>query len=66
MNLHEIIGETVSSATPATEAHAAEVLSAPVGEGRSEHFWLRLEDGTLLLACFPQGDHYFLSDHDGG
>lgn len=36
------------------------VLNAPTGttHGRSEWYWLRLADGTLALAVFPQGDTY--------
>lgn len=28
------------------------------GETRSDWFWMRLRDGTLLFGSFPQGDAY--------
>lgn len=42
---------------PADPQDVAHVLaqSTTDGEGRSEWAWLRLRDGTLALATFPQG-----------
>lgn len=45
---------------PADPADVAMVLAQPTTghDGRSEWVWLRLRDGTLALATFPQGDTY--------
>lgn len=45
---------------PTPEAVNTFMLNQPVGDdGRSEWFWLRLVDGTLVWGCFPTGDAYF-------
>lgn len=45
---------------PAAPEDVAHVLAQPTdsGEGRSEWVWLRLRDGTLALATFPEGDTF--------
>jgi hypothetical protein len=45
---------------PATPEQVAEMLATPIGEneGRSEWVWVRLRDGTLMLAILPLGDTY--------
>lgn len=32
--------------------------------GRSCWYWLRLANGDLMLACFPQGDTYIATEAD--
>lgn len=46
--------------TPATPEDAQFVLeqSTEGDDGRSEWVWIRLPEGTLALAVFPQGDTY--------
>lgn len=45
---------------PAEDADVQRVLAAPLDttNGRSRFFWMRLQDNTLLLGVFPQGDTY--------
>lgn len=31
-------------------------------DGRSHWLWIRLPDGGLVLACYPQGDTYFSTE----
>ena len=33
-------------------------------DGRSEWLWIRLENGDLILGCFPQGETYFEVEED--
>lgn len=41
------------------------VLSKPVdNDGRSEFFWLRLQNGDLVLGVYPRGDTYCATEHD--
>lgn len=62
----EQIGQTptgdayIGIVTPCTddEAKALLELSPNTGDTRSDFFWLRLPDGTLVLGVFPQGDTY--------
>lgn len=53
-NLH------LATVTPASPEAVAKVLRADEKgcDGRSNWVWLRLADGTLALAIFPQGDLY--------
>ena len=41
------------------------ILKQPVetGDGRSRWVWIRLPDGDLALAVYPQGATYFAIDH---
>lgn len=32
-------------------------------DGRSRWVWIRLPNGDLALACYPQGDTYFHTEH---
>lgn len=57
---------------PASHKSAAAVISlrledpkGPIGNGeRSDWQWVRLANGDLMLAVFPQGDGYFeVEDH---
>ena len=32
-------------------------------DGRSHWVWIRLPDGDLVLAFYPQGDAYFSTEH---
>lgn len=32
-------------------------------DGRSQWIWIRLPDGDLVLAVYPQGDTYFATEH---
>ncbi len=45
---------------PASQDSVNFVLAQPTGgsDGRSEWLWVRLQDGTLVLGVFPQGDTY--------
>lgn len=51
---------------PADDRLAAQVIDAKVGDddGRSEWYWLRLQNGDLMLACFPCGDTYLATEAD--
>lgn len=51
---------------PASDESVALVLSKDPedGDGRSEWLWVRLENGDLLLGCFPQGETYFEVEED--
>lgn len=43
----------------ASQEAADLILNAPMDEdGRSEWLWVVLENGDVLLACFPQGETY--------
>jgi hypothetical protein len=64
---HGIFGEDengqftqqIAWTTPAKQEDVDRLLPmATDGDGRSEWFWMRLQDGTLLLGVFPQGDTY--------
>ena len=46
--------------SPALAEDVAALLALPaIGhDGRSEWSWVRLRDGTLMLAVFPQGETY--------
>lgn len=44
---------------------AAAVIAAPIGnDGRSEWKWIRLPNGSLVLATYPEGDTYELTEVD--
>lgn len=34
------------------------------GDGRSEWFWVRMANGDLMLATFPQGETYMATEAD--
>lgn len=57
-----VLGWTV----PAAPEIASKVISADVGtgDGRSEWLWLRLANGDLMLAIYPQGETYFATEAD--
>ena len=42
------------------------VISAPVNryDGRSCWYWIRMIDGSLMLATYPRGDLYFETELD--
>ena len=44
----------------ATPEHAEQVLTATTegGDGRSKFYFARLNNGDLMLVCYPQGDTY--------
>lgn len=50
----------IAEVTPAKPEDVAKVINAPTGgsDGRSEWVWIRLQNGDLALAVFPQGDTY--------
>ena len=50
---------------PAPQEAADYILKQPVdtGDGRSHWVWIRLPDGDLVLATYPQGDTYFATEH---
>lgn len=52
--------QQIAWVTPADLDSAAFILSQPTDsdDGRSKWFWMRLQEGTLLLGTFPQGDTY--------
>ena len=53
--------------TNADPVMAQMVIEAKVGDdGRSEWFWIRLADNSLVLACYPRGDTYFETEADVG
>lgn len=45
---------------PAKPEDAAKMLATPMegDDNRSEWFWLRMQDGTLIFATYPQGETY--------
>jgi hypothetical protein len=57
----------IAYVTPATIDDAYDLLSMPPNgdDTRSDPFWMRLVDGTLLLGVFPQGDTYEKYSHSG-
>lgn len=60
---HQIVDDDdrhIANVYQTTPGPVAQVLNATVGtgDGRSEWYWIRLADGTLALACFPQGETY--------
>ena len=57
----------VAWVTPAKEADAIELLQMPRhDDGRSDFFWMRMQNGTLLLGVFPQGDNGYIHFSDSG
>lgn len=50
----------IACRTPAALIDAARLLAMPATghDRRSEFFWLRLQNGDLLLGTYPQGDTY--------
>ncbi len=58
----QVIARQEDASTEAVET----ILSAPIGligDGRSNFKWFRLQDGTLILGVYPQGDTYFATEH---
>ena len=56
----------IARVRPARADHVERVLMQPTEghDGRSDWVWVRLRDGTLMLAVFPEGETYMLySDH---
>lgn len=51
---------------PASPESVEAVLSADENDddGRSQFFWLRLSNGDLVLATFPQGETYMKTERD--
>lgn len=52
---------------PAPDEAVAYVLSTEIegegfNDGRSKWVWIRLPDGDLVLATYPQGDTYFSTE----
>ena len=60
----EVLGEIIAASPESVQ----EVLAASEDDpdGRSQMFWFRLQNGDLMLACFPQGDTYFATELDHG
>lgn len=60
-------GTELAYTTKADPADVAHVLAQPTTghDGRSDWVWLRLRDGTLALATFPQGDTYMTISDNG-
>lgn len=60
--------DAVCQTRKANQAAVAMVLSADPhdDDGRSEFFWLRLPNDSLVLACYPQGDTYSGTETDWG
>jgi hypothetical protein len=50
----------IACTAPAQASDALRVIASSTtsGDGRSEFFWMRFADGTLILCCYPQGDTY--------
>ena len=53
---------------PATQEAVDYILKQPIEtegnhDGRSNWLWIRLPNGDLVLACYPQGDTYFSTEH---
>lgn len=42
---------------------AVDYVLAQGVEGRSQWVWIRLPDGELVLAVYPQDDCYFSTEH---
>ena len=61
-------GVKLARVTPAKDEDVQLVLDAEVdtGDGRSSWVWVRLADGTAMLATFPQGDTYEAIGPSGG
>lgn len=53
---------------PASEQSVLTVLGADPnaehGLARSQWVWVRLQNGDLILGCFPQDDTYFATEDD--
>lgn len=49
---------------PAPQEAVDYVLNQPTQglDGRSDWVWIRLPDGDLVLAIYPQGDTYFSTE----
>lgn len=56
----------IAYASPASEEAVRDLLSMPpIGnDNRSPWVWLRLQNGDLVLATFPQGDTYEKWSHE--
>jgi len=53
---------------PAPQEAVDYILKQPIqckgnNDGRSKWMWIRLPDGDLVLAVYPQGDTYFSTEH---
>lgn len=53
---------------PAPQEAVDVITNAPIEsdtehDGRSVWMWIRLPDGDLVLAVYPQGDTYFNTEH---
>lgn len=61
-----IEAELLATIMPAPRESVDLVLSQSEDEldGRSNWVWVRLQDGTLILGVFPQGDTYFATEKD--
>lgn len=58
----------IAQVCTATMEDALRVLMAPEGhaDGRSVPKWVRMQDGTLLLAVVPHGDTYMWASEVSG
>ena len=62
--------DVLATVAPADTAVARYVLGQPVnpqgkvGEGRSPMYWVRLQNGDLMLGCFPQAEAYEATETD--
>jgi hypothetical protein len=62
----EVDPDLLGTMTVADPKAAQAVIDASVntGNGRSHWYWVRLVNGDLMLACYPQGDTYFDTEAD--
>jgi len=58
--------KTILHVHPASEEAVKTVLaqSADGMDGRSNWIWIRLENGDLILGCYPQGETYMAVEED--
>lgn len=61
-------GQTHWQEEPAPREAVEYILAQPIGgdgkyDGRSHWVWIRLPDGDLVLATYPQGDTYMSTEH---
>ena len=59
-------GQCIAYIADASAQAAADIIAADEGDenGRSQWLWVRLDNGDLLLATYPQGDTYFAHEEE--
>lgn len=61
----DITNGVIAFEATADPAIAQAVIDAPIGNnGRSDWCWIRLANGDLLLACWPNGETYEETEAD--